>query len=191
MSKTIDHYSLKVALDYYTFEITHAPDRSSVTLLMTNPAGDGRSSPATLTLRHVDSIQFPTTVTYTGKLNYLEYARNEMVTLVLPTGQISPDAPAGLFYQFTVDGAQVPKRNEIAVGTLSNVAKAANGTVVAAFETSYYRYQFTFSADEDRVSAVMISPHPDPSSAPQLFALERARIEPRMGAKKVCARVNS
>ncbi|PIL37691.1 hypothetical protein GSI_01385 [Ganoderma sinense ZZ0214-1] len=183
VSKTIEQYSLTAIIDYYTFEITLASNRRSVTLVLTRPS-KGRSSQATLALSYADNIQFPTTVTYTGKLNYYQYATNEMITLILPAG-ISSDAPVGLYYQFTKDDNGVAKRNGAEVGTLSDMTNGTDGTVIAFFRSSYYHYQFTFSADENTVSTIMV----DPSSTPPqpTIALERApstKARPPIGVKK-------
>ncbi|KAM5542483.1 hypothetical protein V8D89_003942 [Ganoderma adspersum] len=182
VSKTIDEYNLTAIIDYYTLEITLSPNRRSVTLVMASPS-KAWSSPATLALCYADNIQFPTTVTYTGKLDYPKYATNEMITLILPAGT-SSKAPVGLYYQFTSDDDGVAKRNEVAVGTLSDLAKKADGTITAVFKSSYYRYQFTFSPDENTVSTIMIDPD---SPAPQSIAFERVsstKARPPVGVKK-------
>ncbi|KAI1791076.1 hypothetical protein LXA43DRAFT_451549 [Ganoderma leucocontextum] len=179
--KIAEQYRLTIPFDVYTFEVTVAADGRSATL------SNQQDAPTTLTLSYSDCIQIPTTVVYTGKLTYAQYAKDEMITLVLPAG-FSPDAPVGLYYQFTVDAKGVSKRNQVDIGTLSGVEKAANGTVTAVFKASYYQYQFTFSVDE----TISVSMSAADSLGPHTIPLQPAPyVKSPVGRKKaLIARFN-
>lgn len=138
-----------------------------------------------MALSYADCIQVPTTVVYTGKLTYAGFAKDEMITLVLPAG-IAPDAPVGLYYQWTIDAKGVPKRNQVDVGKLSGVQNLADGTVAGVFK-AYYNYQFS-SADGNSVSIVMSACD---GFRPQTISLQRAEcVKSPAGRKKVRARVS-
>lgn len=139
-----------------------------------------------MTLSYADCIQLPTTVVYTGKLTYGGFAKDEMITLVMPAG-ISPNAPVGLYYQWTVDAKGVPKRNQVDVGTLSGVQNLTDGTVAGVFK-AYYNYQFSFSADGNTVSVIMSACD---GLRPETISLQRATcVKSPAGRKKVRARID-
>ena len=164
-------------LDLYTFEVTIAADGRSATL------SNQQDTPTALALCYSDCIREPTAAVYTGKLNDKQWAEDEMVTLVIPAG-FGPDAPVGLFYQWTVDAKGVPKRNQVDVGTLNCVQTLKGGDVTGIFKASVYTYQLTFPADEKPASINFMT---NDCLKPHTISLERATcVKSRGGCKKVC-----
>ena len=168
---------LTVPLDLYTFEVTIAADGRSATL------SNQQDTPTTLALCYSDCIREPTAAIYTGKLNYGQYAKDEMITLVVPAG-IFFDAPVGFYYQWTVDDKGVPKRNQVDVGTFCGVDVLQDGSVVGAYKASYYIYEFNFPPKQESVTITMSAPD---NLGPDTFTLERVTwTKSRGSSKKVC-----
>ncbi|KAI0647978.1 hypothetical protein C8Q79DRAFT_542574 [Trametes meyenii] len=126
---------------YYHFDATFSDDFSSLTLTMSSPEGN-LSDPFTLPLQYGDSSGIPSTSVYIGKLNWLTYAHDEMVTLVVPSG-VSDGAPVGLYYQWTVDSEGDAKKNHPVNSTFRAVIIGDNGDVTGTFDDGYYTFEAT------------------------------------------------
>ena len=154
------------SLGYYSFDATVTADYKTLTLTM-HDLGGNSSSPFDLAAMHINPTSIPSAVVYAGRLDFLGYAKAEMATLVVPYG-IAEGAFAGLYFQWTVDGAGVPKANHPINATFQDVVRAADGTVTAAISDGFYTYSFTFS--DKRGSFVMSNPK-DGTSPENKFAV--------------------
>jgi hypothetical protein len=149
--------TVKISFAAYTFDCVIEPDLR-LTIKMASIGGDN-SDAATFTLnqqRHEPGEVLTTTV-YTGKLNYLSYASNEMITFIAPAG-ITNGATACLNYQFTLDGGGRPKRNTLTAGPLRNVSTDTYGNISGTFDDGYYTYVATLSSNAQTANLRMTAP---------------------------------
>ncbi|KAG7086110.1 hypothetical protein E1B28_003624 [Marasmius oreades] len=153
-------YQVSFAFDYYSFEATVAGDSSTITATMFNPKGD-RSEATTLNRQFGNLVQFRSTTVFTGKLNWLKYAENEMLTLVVPRG-VSNGAPVGLYHQWTVDAKGVKKANHAVNATFRDVT-TDKGETKATFDDGYYTYNTTVQSGGQEVKILMSNPNHDQS----------------------------
>lgn len=159
-----DIYQVSFTLDsYYSFDAIVASDFSTLTATMRNPQGD-RSDPITLTRQYGDAARVPSTAVCTGKLNWLEYAKNEMITLVIPAG-VSNDAPVGLYHQWTVDASGNEKKNHPVNATFRNVTTSSNGDVKGTFDDGYYTFEATVLNGGQEATIRMSNPNGDTTSS--------------------------
>ena len=130
---------------------------------MWNPKGD-RSSPLTLARQYGDLARVPSTAVYTGKLNWFNYAENEMVALVVPKS-VSNGAPVGLYYQWTVDGAGVKNSNHAVNATFRDVTTSADGGTKGTFDDGYYTFEATVLSNQQDVTIRMSNRDSDVSTS--------------------------
>lgn len=160
VTTTADGYSrIHFSFGYYTFDATVTADNKTLSVTMRNPKGD-TSGPFDLAAMHINPTSIPSTVVYTGALEWYSYAKGELTTLVVPYG-VAEGAFFGLYHQWTVDAKGVEKANAPVNGVFQDVKYGADGTVTAAFKTGYYSYSFTFSGKEG--SFVLSNPKGDKS----------------------------
>ena len=126
---------------------------------MRNPKGD-TSGPFALAAMHINPTNIPSTVVYTGALEWYSYAKGELTTLVVPYG-VTDGVFFGLYHQWTVDAKGVQKANAPVNGVFQNVKYAADGSTTATFNGGYYTYSFTFNGK--RGSFVLSNPKGDKS----------------------------
>ncbi|KAI3616770.1 hypothetical protein WG66_004144 [Moniliophthora roreri] len=135
---------LPINIKLTSHSATTASKSSSRTLTATmlNTKRD-RSDPITLTQRYADPARVPSTVVYTGKLEWSKYAKNEMVTLIIPAG-VSNGAPVTIMHQWTVDSGGNKKANHDIRGTFRDVTTSPSGDVKGTLEyPGYYTYEVT------------------------------------------------
>jgi len=143
VTKTSSEYHILFAFEYYSFDGIVAHDFSSLKVTMTNPQGELDASGAVnLELRYSDAVRVPSTVVYTGKLDWLEHAKGEMITLVIPA-QVANNAPVGLYHQWTVDGAGRAKGNHLVDAKFRSVTTSSKGDVTGKFDDGYYTFDVT------------------------------------------------
>ncbi|KAG7086960.1 hypothetical protein E1B28_002877 [Marasmius oreades] len=151
------------ASGYYGFDIIVPGHLNTITATMWNPANE-RSNPMTCTRQYGDLARVPSTAVFTGKLNWFNYARNEMVSLVVPNG-VSNGAPVGLYSQWSVDGAGVPKANHAVNSTFRNVTASANGEAKGTFDDGYYTYEATVLSGSQGAKIRMSNPSLEESTS--------------------------
>ncbi|KAI5897133.1 uncharacterized protein SCHCODRAFT_01124701 [Schizophyllum commune H4-8] len=133
-------YKITFALTDFLFDAEFTPDYKNMTLKMYTATDTTTTSTSTL-LRWTSLPNLvPSTKVYTGKLNWGDFATNEMMTLVVPNG-ISPRAPVSLYFQFTVDAGGIPKAHHCLSTTFCNVRSSAPGQIRASFDGNHY-YKF-------------------------------------------------
>ncbi|KAI0667597.1 hypothetical protein C8Q78DRAFT_312143 [Trametes maxima] len=142
VANSVDGYHIGFTFEnYYRFDATFSDDRSSLTFTISSPEGN-LSDPFTLPLQYGDASSIPSTSVYTGKLNWLTYAYDEMVTLVVPSG-VFDGAPVGLYHQWTVSKEGDAKRNHSVNSTFRAVTVGNNGDVTGTFDDGYYTFEVT------------------------------------------------
>ncbi|KAI1791068.1 hypothetical protein LXA43DRAFT_451172 [Ganoderma leucocontextum] len=151
---------------YYSFSATVTADFKTLTVEMRNPKGDA-SGPFDLGVTHINVTNIPSTVVYTGRLEWYSYAKDEMTTLVVPYG-VAEGNFFGLYHQWTVNAQGVEKANAPINGVFQDVKIEADGRITAKFSASYYTYTFTFGGKEG--SFVLSNPKGD-KSGDNKFAL--------------------
>ncbi|KAM5542417.1 hypothetical protein V8D89_003876 [Ganoderma adspersum] len=147
ITKTIDGSSrFLFSFGYYHFSAAVTTDYKTLTLTMHNPKGEV-SAPFDLGATHINPTAIPSTVVYTGALEWFSYAKTETTTLVVPYG-VFEGAFFGLYHQWTVDAKGVEKANMAINGVFQDVKYGADGSITASFKGGYYTYSFTFNGKE-------------------------------------------
>nr|VWP02013.1 Glucose transporter rco-3 [Ganoderma boninense] len=153
---TGDYRRIHFSFGYYSFEATVTTDYKTLTLTMRNPGGSV-SKPFALTAMHINPTNIPSTVVYTGRLEWFSYAKEEMTTLVVPYG-VAEGLFFGLYHQWTVDAKGVQNANHTVNGVFQDVQYGADGTTTASFQAAYYAYHFTFNGKDSSGSFVLKNP---------------------------------
>ena len=167
VSTTVDgKRSIHFSFGYYIFDGNVTDDNKTLTLTMRNPGGSV-SQPFSLDAMHINPTDIRSVTVYTGRLDWLSYAKDEMTMLVVPYG-IAEGMFFGLYHQWTVDANGVEKANVRVNGVFQDVVYGADGTVTASFKAEYYTYSFTFNGKEG--SFVLSNPSGD-KSGDNKFAL--------------------
>ena len=158
--------TIEFAFDYYPFKGTIGANVSNLKITMRNPSG-ATSSPWTLPLFYSDGAQAVATRVYTGKLDWFQYAQNEMVTLILPSG-LGLNAPVTLIYQWTQNAAGTKKAPYAINSSLRDYTVDQDGTVKARFkeydssgQVGYYNFSVEIPADGQVVNLRMSNPAGD------------------------------
>ncbi|UNI17474.1 hypothetical protein JDV02_003814 [Purpureocillium takamizusanense] len=99
---------------------------------------------------------------YVGKLDWQKYAQNECITLVFHSGVALLD-PVSLYWQWTIDGQDVVKKNHIEHALITTVSKATSDYVIR-FAT-YYSFEATISSDFAFITLTMSDPKGTTSKA--------------------------
>lgn len=101
-----DEYKFSCSFGYYSFNAVVSRDFGTLSITMRNPKND-RSGPHTLILQYSDTSRIPSTVVYTGKLDWLHEAVNKMITLVVSSGvsALTNGSFVGMYHQWTVDSS--------------------------------------------------------------------------------------
>ncbi|KAI0035572.1 hypothetical protein K488DRAFT_42986 [Vararia minispora EC-137] len=152
-SKAEDGIRIVLSFGFYFLDCHIRSDlrQLAATLGAVNGADNNSSVTSTLDLQHREPGEVPTTRVYAGKLNWIErgvqYAKNEMVTLVLPSGTIANDATVGLYYQWTFDGRHNPKENHLVTSKLRDVTAGAGGMILGTFDDGFYTFTATLSSN--------------------------------------------
>ena len=109
---------------------------------------DGNTSgPFDLAAMHINPADIRSVVVHTGKLEWLSYAKDEMITLVVPYG-VAEGEFFGLYHQWTVDAQGVEKANVRVNGVFQNVQFSAwHRSIIAEYKAEYYTYKFSFGGN--------------------------------------------
>ncbi|KAL3953846.1 hypothetical protein ACCO45_011802 [Purpureocillium lilacinum] len=151
-------YGFKVQFegDYYAFDCTtDADDPKSLRVTVSSP--DQSHAISSLALKSSDGSRVLTTSVFTGKLNYFQYAVNEMVTLILPAG-IEDGKPVVLCFQWTEDDSGESKANHVVLATLRDVGFGDNGRFTGRFDDGYYTFDFLSGSSDSDMSMTMKDP---------------------------------
>ncbi|EUC55297.1 hypothetical protein RSOL_108030 [Rhizoctonia solani AG-3 Rhs1AP] len=166
VTKTTTTYYIKFPFDYYAFSGTVSPDSTSLSLTMSNPGGDTKD--LTLSRKLGDMLGVLTTSVYIGKLNWFDYSKDEMVTLVIPVK--AQDKPVIMSHQWTRDGAGTEKANHTVVGTLDVQDDSSKDSFHATFNDGYYKYELTITEASNQLVLKMTNPSNDrDSNAPYVL----------------------
>ena len=139
---------------YYNFSGTLSADLSSIDLTL-HAVNGGKSEPFKVTLNHAD----PAPLVYTGKLNWLKYALNQMITFVVPSAShYNTGDSALLYWQWDEDAEGVKKGNVSLKGNIEVTEVGPNGVKKFVIATSYYSFQGTVSGDRKELKLTMSNP---------------------------------
>uniref|UniRef100_A0A0W0FRH0 Uncharacterized protein n=1 Tax=Moniliophthora roreri TaxID=221103 RepID=A0A0W0FRH0_MONRR len=153
VTNTGGKYQVNISFGQFLFNIIVASDFETLTVTMRNPKGD-HSKPMPLDRQYGNFGEVPSTSVYTGKLNWLKNAQNEMITLVIPV-DISNGAHVGLYYEWTVDSAGVKKKNHYINTIFREVTTLPNGDVKGTFDDGVYTFEVTMH-DDQQVTALIV-----------------------------------
>lgn len=157
-------YGFKVQFegDYYTFDCTtDADDPKSLRVTVSSP--DQSHAISSLALKSSDGSRVLTTSVFTGKLDYFQYAVNEMVTLILPAG-IEGGKPVVLCFQWTEDDSGESKANHVVLATLRDVGFGDKGRFTGRFDDGYYTFDFLSACGSSDSDMSMTMKDPDGKS---------------------------
>lgn len=155
VTNTNSDYRVRFSFAYYTFEGTISADLNSLSLTMSDPLD--HTGPVSLSLQFGNSGRVPSTSVFTGKLDYLSYSKNEMLTFIIP-GEMAKGEPVVLSYQWTVDGRGNAKTNHTVVTTMTACDAEPNGYVSAKFEDGFYLFDFIVRKGNDDLVLSMTDP---------------------------------
>ncbi|EIW52721.1 uncharacterized protein TRAVEDRAFT_135035 [Trametes versicolor FP-101664 SS1] len=158
VTKTADQYKITIFFDHsgYSFDSVVAADFKSVTITMRNQSGD-TSSAITLQEQLSDACRVPSTEVFTGKLNWFNYAVNDMITFVVPRG-VAVGAPVGLYWQWTEDANGNLKQNR-SVNSTFRAVSASGGQTTGTFDDGYYTFEATILSDDKSATIHMRNPN--------------------------------
>ncbi|KAL7269583.1 hypothetical protein RUND412_007746 [Rhizina undulata] len=146
--------------DDFKFEARVANGASVLEVTMTNPKDEKDKRTFKVDLHYSDKWKTPNALIYTGKLNWFEYVRNEMITLVAPTG-LREGHPVCIYYQWTKDGNGVKKVNHCFKNTIRDVKTASDGGIKAQFGDGYFEFSINLSNSKKTLSLEMTNPSGD------------------------------
>jgi RES domain-containing protein len=130
--------------NYYHYEAEIANDAGSIEVTMSNPKGD-TSNPMKLEQSYRSNFRENMTI-YTGKMSWFDYAKDEMVTIIVPNG-FGHGEPVCLYTQWTKDYDGVPKRNNPVVTNFTKFQVTTAGEAQVEF-ASYYTWNGIISPDK-------------------------------------------
>ncbi|XDG04439.1 hypothetical protein ABKA04_004054 [Annulohypoxylon sp. FPYF3050] len=148
-------YQIRFPCSYYAFEGTVSADLASLSVELLEPTG--LKGPGNLSLEYNDKVCIPSTSIFTGKLNWLEYCKNEMVVVIIPR-DVADDKPIYLIHQWTVDGSGKTKTNHRVNAPLNSVKTISEGTVTAKFDDGFYKYDIAIPRSGNKVTLSMVDP---------------------------------
>ena len=142
---------------YYKFDaklVGTGGEKLEVT--MRNPSG-AKSNLMTLQLSYKIREGLPKSIgcsVYIGKLNWLKYADNEMITIVVPNS-LQKGAPICAYWQWTQDSKGRKKSNCDMFGTIDDIS---DGVTIQFFQGQYYKFSGTVAEDKGSMSLTMTNP---------------------------------
>lgn len=92
---------------------------------------------------------------YRGKLDYYNYAKDESITIVLPTAWDIGEQISG-YWQWTVDAQGNPKANTNQQGTIDILEQDGDERKIG-FAFGYYRFDGKLSKIKDTITVTMTS----------------------------------
>ncbi|KAF8535219.1 hypothetical protein BDD12DRAFT_912923 [Trichophaea hybrida] len=140
---------------YYRFNAVLSANAERITVTMVeNPNPTKMSSPTTLQLSYSEPSVLPQTsrcLVYTGKLNFLHYAVDEMITVVVPSS-LDQGEHICAYWQWTVDTKGTEKQNCDSVGFIDSSTKAGKITFHA---DKYYSFDGEVAKTGDKMTLTM------------------------------------
>jgi hypothetical protein len=140
----------------HKFDAVLAADAKQITVTMSNRSNQ-RSSPTTLQLSYSEPSILPLAakcLVYTGKLNWLNYAADDMITVVVPNS-LDWGEPICAYWQWTVNAKGAEKSNYDAVGFVDSSTKAGKITFHA---NKYYSFEGEVANAGDKLTLTMRNP---------------------------------
>ncbi|KAK1659959.1 hypothetical protein BDP55DRAFT_732827 [Colletotrichum godetiae] len=146
-----DVFTLKNS-HYYSWEITTQKVYGELKVAMSNPNKEKR----TMTLKQVwkSETEVPKGALriWTGKINWPNYATNEMATFIVPEG-FGKDKPVLAVWQWTQNGEGKPKNPNLHVAKQNTFSSSGKGV---KFEyDSFYHLNCTWQEQTERLSVHM------------------------------------
>ncbi len=148
---------------YYKFDGTVADDSKSLTLVMRKTSGE-KSTPFTLQLVYSEPAFVPNCLVYTGKLDWFYYAKNEMITLVVPSPSFSDGNTVCVYWEWTVTSTGLKKANHDWVAPMKISSKTEDGVKQLVIASSYYRFDGEVNGNRDVVTLTMSKPSGEKSN---------------------------
>lgn len=137
------------------FDAVVAADAKQITVTMNR--SNRRSSPITLQLSYSEPSILPQSakcLVYTGKLNWLNYAVDDMIIVVVPNS-LDWGEPICAYWQWTVNPKRAEKSNHDAVGFVDSSTKAGKITFHA---NKNYSFEGEVANAGDKLTLTMRSP---------------------------------
>ncbi|KAF1995007.1 hypothetical protein P154DRAFT_526649 [Amniculicola lignicola CBS 123094] len=156
-----DHFSC-VHDDYYTFNVTSKDSYGQLVVTMCNPEGDSSEMVLNRAYSQEDNaispLEKPRLRIYVGKLNWYEYAVNELFIIMLPTGLCEREK-ALAFWQWSKDAAGSTKVGVEAIDT--QAADDAMGNDFHFVQGGYYTFKCTTEESSNILKVTMKNPNGD------------------------------
>ncbi|QRV97881.1 kinase domain protein [Ceratobasidium sp. AG-Ba] len=152
--KTSTGCSVTFPFEYYTFNAIVLPNVAGLSVTMSSPRGD--TSAFTLETQFHNTQNILTTSVYIGKLDWLTFGENEMVTVVLPLK--ADGQPVILNHQWTRDSSGKEKTNHTVVSAL-NVDLKSSDAFRASFSDGYYFFGLEIPKGSKELVLSMTNPH--------------------------------
>lgn len=168
---------------YYRFDATFSEDMKGMTVMMSNEKGDKAEKTANLTLHYDASLNDPTVPRlYLGKMNWYEYAENEMFLVVAP-GSMDNGKNICAYWEWTKTGAGDNKYNVDDKDSISAVKKFTGGEQITFHqgENGYYTFVGDVYEDKKQLSVMMSNPAGDKQGP---FVLQLQDLTPSSSRKK-------
>jgi len=153
-----------VCNNYYTFDITSKQYGAQLSILMRNPKGDTSSE---MILQKFYPSQ---PRTYAGKLNWYDYAVNELFIVVLPAG-LGEDLPVTAYWQWTKNAQGEPKVNRDVNDKQRHGDKNTKDPNTFYFGDGYYTFNCTADDKNKTLTVTMKNPSGN-SSGPIMLQLQ-------------------
>ncbi|KAK0447805.1 uncharacterized protein EV420DRAFT_1622339 [Desarmillaria tabescens] len=132
---------------YYRFDVTLAADFKSLTLMMCSPSNNTSATfTGTLQLSYSEPPFTPRCLVYVGKLDWLAYAKNEMLTVIVPSTFNEGD-PVCVYWE----------RNEF-VTSMEILSESGDGKKQLGIPMNYYRFDGWVNSNRDAITLTMSTP---------------------------------
>ncbi|KAL7276572.1 hypothetical protein RUND412_000414 [Rhizina undulata] len=163
VSKVGNEYNIGFLQDgYYKFEARVGNDGNVLEVTMTRDKGDkDNRTTFKVDLDYSDKSKIPTALIYTGKLNWHDYAKDEMITLVAPAGLDHEGLPVCLYHQWTKNAKGEEKVNRGFNTTVSGVETWSDGEIKAQFDDGYYKFKIDFPSSRKPLTLGMTTTSDD------------------------------
>ncbi|EIM88685.1 uncharacterized protein STEHIDRAFT_37269, partial [Stereum hirsutum FP-91666 SS1] len=156
-----DEYKFSFSFGYYSFDAVVSRDFRTLSTTMRDITND-RSGPHTLILQYSDTSRIPSTVVYTGKLDWLHEAVNKMITLVVSSGvsALTNGSFVGMYHQWTVDSSgnkkgSHPINSTFDFSMINNIVNTVADEYKFSFSFGYYSFDAVVSRDFRTLSTTM------------------------------------
>ncbi|RUP48656.1 hypothetical protein BC936DRAFT_144228 [Jimgerdemannia flammicorona] len=99
---------------------------------------------------------------YTGKLNWYNYAVDEIFTIVVPN-VFNYGEPILAYWQWTQDDSGTKKKNVSVVGKIDSIIHTASEQKIGFFYDQYYKFDAVVGSDDKSLVVTMRNPKGDKS----------------------------